>query len=38
MNGTALLVIELFASAKVKQQPPHFCDARMEPFEIEVTA
>jgi len=37
-NATASLVIELFASAKVKQQPPYFCDARMEPFEIEVTA
>jgi len=37
-NGSASLVIELFASAKVKQQPPYFCDARMEPFEIEVTS
>jgi hypothetical protein len=37
-NGSASFVIELFASAKVRQQPPYFCDARMEPFEIEVTA
>jgi hypothetical protein len=37
-NGIASLVIELFASAKVKQQPPYFGDARMKPFEIEVTA
>jgi hypothetical protein len=37
-NGTATLTIELFASASVKQRPPYFCDARMEPFEIEVTS
>lgn len=37
-DGRASLVMELFASAKFKQQPPYFCDARMEPFEIEVTS
>ena len=36
-GGTATLVLELQASARVKQQPPYFADARMEPFEIEVT-
>lgn len=36
-NGTATLQLDLYASASIAQQPPYFCDARMEPFEIEVT-
>lgn len=38
IDGTATLVIELFASASIRQQPPYFCDAPLEPFHIEVTA
>jgi hypothetical protein len=38
VDGTATLVIELFASARIRQQPPYFYDARLEPFHIEVTA
>lgn len=37
-NGTATLQIDLFASGTVTQMPPYFCDARMDPFEIEVTS
>ncbi|HEV7768058.1 MAG TPA: hypothetical protein VGQ76_23850 [Thermoanaerobaculia bacterium] len=37
-NGVATLDIQLFASARVKQQPPYSCDARLEPFEIGVTS
>jgi hypothetical protein len=37
-NGKATLEIELFASATVKQQPPYFCDARLDAFTIEVTS
>jgi hypothetical protein len=36
-NGTASLQLDLFASVSVTQQTPYFCDARMEPIEIEVT-
>lgn len=35
-GGLTTLPIELFASATIKQQPPYFCDARMESFTIEV--
>jgi len=37
-EGTATLALELFASALVSQRPPYFCDARLEPFEIEVAS
>lgn len=37
IDGTATLVVELFASATVTQKPPYFCDARMDAFRIEVT-
>lgn len=38
VGGSATLVIELFASASIRQQPPYFCDARLEPVHIEVIA
>jgi hypothetical protein len=38
VNGTTTLQLDLFASALITQQPPYFCDARMQPFEIEVTS
>ncbi|HEV7767084.1 MAG TPA: hypothetical protein VGQ76_18935 [Thermoanaerobaculia bacterium] len=37
-NGCATLEVQLFASARVTQEPPHFCDVRREPFEVTVTA
>jgi hypothetical protein len=35
-DGTATLQLDLFASVLIVQQAPYFCDARMEPFQIEV--
>lgn len=37
-DGVAALGIELFASATIRQRPPYFCNARMEPLSIEVVA
>ncbi len=36
-SGAAVLSIELYASILIRQQPPYFADARMEPLAIEVT-
>jgi hypothetical protein len=36
-EGAATLILELYDSANIKQLPPYFRDARLEPFTIEVT-
>ncbi len=38
VNGKATLALELHASVTLVQVPPYFCDARMSPVRIEVTA
>lgn len=37
-NGRASMQMEVHASVTIEQRAPYFCDARMTPFTIEVTA
>lgn len=38
IDGTAVLVLQLYVSIVIQQRAPYFCDARMAPLHLEVTA